>query len=164
MQTILKNRLYVVENFLTDIKCAELVALIDDRATCDIQQYTPNRFQEQYAGHEIAVQMWDKIQSFSSELGVGSCTDTMTIVRYQTDGLATRIHLDGRRTPLEKYGVIIYLNEGFPDGRTVFYNKNMTKLHEVIPRTGLAVFFHMDVRHKGIAPGGEKYILCLRLI
>lgn len=164
MEEIAPKWLYAIEGFLSSDECGDLRAIIDERSTHgDIAQPMPNRFQEQYVDPTLATQLWDKIQPFVGALGVRKVSDTMPIIRYQVDGRATVIHQDPRRAPNEKYGVLFYLNDDFPDGETVFYDRKIQPLQTITPRTGLAVVFSMDARHKGLAPNGVKYLWCVRL-
>jgi len=58
--------------------------------------------------------------------------------------------------------VMVYLNEKFEGGKTIFYNKAGEVTHQVTPKTGLAIVFFQTSKYPHIGAeieSGTKYIL-----
>ena len=162
MEVILPNKFYIIPNFLSDSECKELMAFIDERATHDIPQYVQKCFTEQNKNPSLRSQMWGKMIPHANELGVSRCREALSLVRYETNASSIKVHRD-RHTSSEKFGVLVYINDRFPDGRTIFYNNGMTILHEMVPKAGTAVVFDIDTPHRAMKPDGVKYICLFRL-
>ena len=55
------------------------------------------------------------------------------------------------------YTLLIYLNEDFEDGKTIYYLDNNTKI--IKPKTGMAVLFDISIPHSVEKVMGEKWII-----
>jgi len=57
---------------------------------------------------------------------------------------------------------MVYLNEDFTGGRTIFYNKSGNETHALAPKTGQAIIFPQTSKYPHIGEeikSGRKYIL-----
>ena len=60
----------------------------------------------------------------------------------------------------KKYTLLIYLNEDFKGGETVFYDDNFRKTTTIAPKAGSALFFDIALWHEaeGILAGKKYWI------
>lgn len=112
---------------------------------------------------ELAGRMWERIgrvlgDEYVDTGGerwewVGACDNVMYAVVRAGQGFP--IHTDtgcvweGAGDVRSRFTVLVYLNDGFAGGRTVFYDKGFHVTAEVEPRAGMAVVFDIDMFHAG---------------
>lgn len=86
----------------------------------------------------------------------GKHKDTPTL---RTD---ERGELTGAR---DKLTCLVYLNDNFHGGETVFYSNDGSELFRVMPQRGKAVVFDMDLLHEGLSvTGGDKFWLGCQIV
>lgn len=116
-----------------------------------------------YNNLQLAQQLWTLVQplvpSEIEEYKAIGLNEKFRFYRYK-NGQQFKVHPDGsfKRDDFEcsKITVIIYLNENFEDGMTVFVNP----YQEVEPKTGRLLLFAHGQLHKGNeVPSGTKYVL-----
>ena len=74
----------------------------------------------------------------------------------------TGLYFDLNKGEKSNYTLLIYLNDNFTGGKTVFYNDNFQKIVEIEPKRGKALLFDIDLWHKGeeIYEGKKFWIGC----
>jgi hypothetical protein len=178
-QTLIEGQLWTIPNFLSPEQSKYYRDYIDHRQQvftgCQPQ---PKRWQEQLNDPKLCQEFWDLLKPYFTTIPTlaqyqrkhtpdlkrpHKVSQYIPAVKYQVDGISTVIHQDFRRDPTEEFGVIIYLNQEFPDGRTIYYDYRKDPTATIHPQTGLAVIFDIDLFHQGIAPGHIKYIICPRV-
>jgi len=164
----------IVPNFLTHEECVGFIefgenegfkeALINVRGdgqvmNKDVRDNDKHTFQ----ARDLASQLWDLIQEHvPAEIEgwtASGLNEQFRIYRYK-DGQQFKRHMDGafKRDEFEhsKITAIIYLNEGFEGGETVF----VTPYEIIEPLAGtLLLFAHKQLHMGSPVPEGTKYIL-----
>lgn len=116
-----------------------------------------------YDNLQLAQQLWSLVEplvpSEIDEYKVVGLNEKFRFYRYK-DGQQFKKHVDGsfKRDEFEhsKITFMVYLNEDFTDGKTVFVNP----FEEVEPKTGRLLLFAHGQLHKGNeVPEGTKYVL-----
>lgn len=84
--------------------------------------------------------------------------------RYShTKSEALGVHVDGKNTFYGNESVLtllIYLNDDFDGGETVFVDKQERELDRIVPQSGKAVLLSQNLLHKALPPQrGTKLIL-----
>lgn len=87
------------------------------------------------------------------------------LCRYDV-GQSFKKHCDGSFNRGHKYWsfltLMVYLNDEFTGGKTIFYDKSNQVTHEIRPKTGLAIVFFQTSKYPHIGEEiqtGRKYIL-----
>jgi predicted 2-oxoglutarate/Fe(II)-dependent dioxygenase YbiX len=82
--------------------------------------------------------------------------------RY-TEGEKLGVHADGKNSLYGDESVLtllIYLNDDFEEGETIFVDREGRELDRVTPQTGKCVLLSQSLLHKAISPrGGSKLII-----
>lgn len=116
-----------------------------------------------YENQQLAQQLWPLISPFIpsevDEYKAIGLNEKFRFYRYK-DGQQFKVHPDGafKRNEFEhsKITLIIYLNEEFEGGKTIFVNP----FQEIEPKTGKLLLFSHAQLHKGEeVPEGTKYVL-----
>ena len=77
----------------------------------------------------------------------------------------TGLFYDKDKKEKSLYTLLIYLNDGFEGGETVFYDNNFEETYRVKPEKGKALLFHIDLWHKASEIlEGEKYWIGCEII
>ncbi len=110
---------------------------------------------------ERAKRLWERVREHVPAERDGAravgLNERFRFYRYEP-GEYFKWHFDGafERSPVERslLTLMVYLNEDCEGGATQFYD-----FGDVVPRTGMALFFEHDVYHQG-APvtSGRKYV------
>ena len=156
MQTILENKLYVIENFFTKEECNYIKNFIE----LDKMAYT-NRYTVIEPHPNIVEKYKQKINTLP--IDIFTISNQLSLGYYSDGGQGIEIHLD-RRYPGILYKLLIYLNDDFEGGQTIFYKDNNI-LFKSTPVTGKAILFDVELYHeaKGVI-NGEKYVVGFRLL
>lgn len=101
---------------------------------------------------------------------VGACRNVMYALVHPGQGFP--IHTDTGCVWEEdgdvrsRFTVLIYLNDGYDGGRTVFYDDAFAVVGEVEPKEGRALVFDIDNFHSGevVGEGGSKYWIGTELV
>ena len=162
---------FVVENFLSDKACEELIArgeaLGFEGATIDAaggpltDHNVRNNDRVIFDDMSLAQQLWPALAQQCGGYAPGwlasGINERFRMYRYEV-GQVFKWHRDGyyRRNERERSGLtfIVYLNDGFGGGHTDF------EAHSVAPKSGMALCFRHELLHQG-APltSGQKYVL-----
>ena len=138
-----------------------------------------------YEDEQLAQKYWEKLRDFCPAFIDEIVKDetknvqptykatrlnpTFRFYKYESNQRFKK-HIDGR-VQLEKEGkkyesritCMIYLNDDFEGGQTVFDYKNednQIKVIEIQPKTGMALCFFHEIKHEGKpVPEGTKYVL-----
>jgi Rps23 Pro-64 3,4-dihydroxylase Tpa1-like proline 4-hydroxylase len=84
----------------------------------------------------------------------------LRLVRYDEGGFF-KVHLDAGRGDRRRFAIVIYLNDDFDGGNTIFPLLGIRSA----PRKGKAVVFSTERLHRGdVVTGGRKFILVTWLL
>ncbi len=157
MQTIFDGKLYVIENFFTREECDYLRKIID----ADKVEYT-NRYSIIKLFPDVVKLYKEKIQTLPIKEEF-TISDQLSLGHYDDGGPGIKLHTD-RRYPGILYKLLVYLNDDFEGGDTIFYKDNNILLKSK-PAMGKVILFDVDLYHEaGGVIGGEKYVCGFRLL
>jgi hypothetical protein len=64
-----------------------------------------------------------------------------------------------------RWALLIYLNDDFIGGHTVFYNDKWSVIKTITPKKGMAILFDIDIWHKANKiEEGNKYWIGMEII
>lgn len=175
MRWLLPDKVFVLETFLDEIEC---------RAMRELDGYEPAGLtvgRDRYVqapevrnndrlicdDPALARRLWPRIEPHvPGELDgwrARSLNERFRLYRYAA-GQRFAPHYDGRytRDPSEhsKLTFMVYLNEDFRGGETVFYSDSRSEILRVRPETGMALVFRHAILHEGSSVlEGFKYVL-----
>ncbi len=184
-------KIWTLDNFLTEQECQNLIifsenksyqeATVSLKSGATMMKNIRNNDRLMYEDTQLAQKYWQKLREFcpkfiseivKEETQNYQAIELNSIFRFYKYESNQRFkkHIDGRIN-LEKEGknyesritFMIYLNEDFEGGQTVFDYKNQNNEIEVIeikPKTGTALCFVHEIKHEGKSvPKGTKYVL-----
>ncbi len=159
MEEIVKDKLFVIKNFFTDEDCQYLLDFINE----DKKKYQ-NRYSIIESHKDIVEKYLYKLNTikFSDQ----KISNFMSFAHYPEGSVGIPIHQD-RKMSKSKFKVLIYLNDDFEGGNTIFYkDNNMWEiLYNSKPEKGKSVIFDIDIFHKGEAIiKNEKYVAGFRIL
>lgn len=185
------SQIWTIENFLSEEECQNLIIFSETKsyqeATVSLKNGAKmmknirNNDRLIYEDKKLAQAYWKKLKEFcpvfineivEEELQTYQAIELNSLFRFYKYESNQRFkkHIDGR-VRLEKEGknyesritFMIYLNEDFEGGQTVFdykNEKNEIEKIEIQPKTGTALCFVHEIKHEGKpVPTGTKYVL-----
>lgn len=106
-----------------------------------------------------------KIDPYPGRFELQGLNERFRLCRYDV-GQSFKKHCDGSFNRGHKYWsfltLMVYLNDEFTGGKTIFYDKSNQVTHEIRPKTGLAIVFFQTSKYPHIGEEiqtGRKYIL-----
>lgn len=184
---IIPERIFTISNLLSPEECAEYISLTEKIG------YTPAGLtvgQDEYMmapqvrnndrlildDEKRAADLWHRIAEYvpatiDNWTAIG-LNERLRFYRYDP-GQRFALHGDGsymrRNGDHSRLTFMIYLNDGFEGGETLFYNHNdyfvlldpnVVPDVSVVPKTGMALCFLHELRHEGNRViRGRKYVL-----
>jgi prolyl 4-hydroxylase len=176
-ETISGERIFVVHDFFTPEECDAHVAA-SERSGYDEAPITTARgplmrkdvrdnMRVMVDDPELARDLFDRLRDLLppriGNWSLQGLNERFRYYRYEA-GQTFRPHIDGsfQRSETERSFLtfMVYLNEGFTGGSTIFYGPAGEWNAEVVPRRGMALVFEHPQLHEG-APVeyGRKYVL-----
>lgn len=167
--TILPNRVYHYKGALTPEECRYYIDYIDvlaEEYADDSEVEKCGRFVHRVMDATVTEELWEKLHPLLrvNLPQLKGCSPRMPVIRYTEHGNATNRHRDPKWYDGELYGALVYLNDDFPDGRTVYYGECFRVALSYKPVAGDVIVFHMDTLHSSTRPGGVKYLLSPRFM
>ncbi|EDP96714.1 2OG-Fe(II) oxygenase [Kordia algicida OT-1] len=168
----LAEHIYVVDNFLSHQECDELIAKSEkmgyEEAKVNmhgkqvLMTTVRNNLRVTYKDEAYAAILWNKIKMHVPEqIGYSYAFGLNEMLRFYKyeKGHRFKMHRDGsyrrNETEASQYSFLIYLNDDFDGGETVF--RSGTTIH---PKKGSALLFLHGLRHEGaVLKSGTKYVL-----
>lgn len=169
--TYITDQIFTVADFLTPQECDRYIALAESHGFADapinsaggprIRKDVRNNTRVMIDDPGLAEELWNKIQDYiPRRMGDRTACGVNERFRYYRYEIGQQFewHYDGaferENGERSKLTFMIYLNEGFEGGETSF------ERHSIEPKTGLALFFVHELRHKGQPViAGKKYVL-----
>lgn len=171
------ERVFLVHGFFTPEECAEAIARsetegyveapITTKQGAQMRKDIRNNTRLMIEDEELAQALFERAEPFlPSPLdgwNVFGFNERFRYYRYDA-GETFRPHFDGsyRRSEEERSLVtfMIYLNEDFGGGETVFYDSHGHERERVVPERGAAlVFIHAQLHEGAPVTSGRKYVL-----
>jgi prolyl 4-hydroxylase len=154
----------LLDSFLSNDECDKYISEIDEKIIKRPFSDSAKSENDKYVDQELANLFYERFTSISRELDgdvIGANKWIMT-AKYKTGdefGLHTDTGLcyDIENSIYSRYTVLIYLNDNFQGGETVFYDDNFKETRVIVPKKGSALIFPMNIFHKGARVIGTKY-------
>ncbi len=171
------GRVFVIRDFLTPDECDEFIADTEKAGYADAPITTPGGFvmrkdirdntRVMRDDPDLAAILLARASAFLPEQigiwGLSGLNERFRFYRYE-NGQTFRRHFDGsfdrNRSEASFLTFMVYLNDGFEGGDTVFYYNDGRERARVVPTRGMALVFEHQQLHEG-APveSGRKYVL-----
>jgi len=169
----LENEIFLIESFLSDQNCKELIDLAENIGfkKADVQLSSHKRQlltdirNNERVNHEnsaMAKAWWEKLNSqelpkYQDKKPIG-ISPYFRFYKY-TPGQKFNMHKDGQQkvdNSTSYYTFLVYLNDKFSGGSTKF---RLSEL-EIFPKAGQALLFQHQLWHQGTrVDSGVKYVL-----
>ncbi len=174
MECLAPNLLYRLPGFFNATECRQYREYIR-RKERESRQFVPprGRFQSFAEDEAVTNDLWDVIERVLPPEHMDEdgrkwrpvkCAKEHSISRYNPD-VGTRPHYDVPFDPSHKYKFLIYLNDDFEGGETLFFhNDDLDLMHSQKPVEGMAILFSMKLLHQGAKVHGEKFIIGPRIV
>ncbi|WP_298417563.1 2OG-Fe(II) oxygenase [uncultured Kordia sp.] len=168
----LEDHVYVVPNLLSHEECDEMVlisekigykeAKVNMHGKQVLMTMVRNNLRVMYKDEVYANILWEKVKTYvPQQIGYSYAFGLNEMLRFYKyeEGHRFKMHRDGsyRRNDTEasQYSFLIYLNDDFEGGETVFRSGTTIR-----PKKGSALLFLHGLRHEGaVLKNGTKYVL-----
>jgi hypothetical protein len=151
-------------NFIND--CDEFIELINNNKNC--QNFTDSgKFtNKKWIDHQLSNKFYTKLKELTNDpryLKANNLIMAGTYVPGDSFGLHTDtgLYYNTKDKTKSKWTLLIYLNDDFVGGETIFYNEN-GEYCKIKPEKGKALLFDIDLWHKGdeVIYGSKYWIGC----
>lgn len=166
----MNETIFIVKDVLTKEECIfeieNINKKINDSAPHHSFVHTGNFHNQKSIDKEKTMWMLNKLNQrlpiFPSHLNITGVSKYVTCACYLTGqnfGLHTDTGIVDTETQSEsKCTLLIYLNDDFKGGETVFYDDNFQKTTTIAPKAGSALFFDIALWHEAQRiVAGKKY-------
>jgi hypothetical protein len=164
--------IYELSHFLNIFECKQYIENINKNTTCipftNSGKFTNNKWNDE----KLANIFYEKLQNYNIENDNTIIRPNKIIMSGKYNiGDSFSLHTDtGLYYNLEnrektQWTLLIYLNDDFNGGETVFYDNNWNITKIIIPKMGKAILFDINLWHKGNQiMNGEKYWIGCEII
>lgn len=157
--------IYEFPNFLTPEECAAFSRLVTEKEApnfTDSGLFTNKKWQDP----ALATALFDRLEG-RVEGALRANTVVMGAIFHPRDSFSihtdTGLYYDRARGEKSRWTMLIYLNDDFEGGDTVFYDTDTWAItRRVRPEAGKALVFDIDLWHSGspILAGVKRWIGC----
>ncbi len=162
----------VYDHFLTDDECDTYITMINNFAA---QKHVPfsnsaTNFNHKYIDEKLAQSFYDRCREKQIQIDTIGPNNLIMMAKYQK-GESFGIHTDTglyynkANNTKTRYTLLIYLNDNFIGGNTIFYTDHLQVLKTIVPKKGSCLLFDIDLWHEGCEVlDGYKYWIGCELI
>lgn len=169
MNIIIKNNIWTFDNFLNEDECEKFIKQIDEKK--DTVNFTNADIfkNDKYIDNKLTKYFFDKIKN-NLDIDILRPNNLIMSGKYVIGnkfGLHkdTGLHFDVIKREKSNYTLLIYLNDNFTGGNTIFYDDNFKEIASIKPKKGMALLFDISLWHKGCKlTEGEKYWIGCEII
>lgn len=171
MQTLQKNQIWTINNFLSDEECEKFKKQIENKNNDDIIEFTNSGLfkNDKFVDLKLAEYFFSKLKKWINIDIIRPNNLIMTgkyiagnVFDIHTD---TGIYYNIFDKEKSNYTLLIYLNDDFDGGKTIFYDNYFNETVYVKPEKGKALLFDISLWHKGEEViSGEKYWIGCEII
>jgi len=164
--------LVVIDDFLSSEECVKYIKEINDvKYTNEFTNATYARTNK-YVNNDLSTYFFEKIKERNiQELQDVIRPNNLIMTAKYDSGMEFGLHTDtglyynAKEKISSKYTVLVYLNDDFEHGETVFYDKTFKETDIIKPMKGKCIIFNMDIFHRGAkVEKGSKYWIGCELI
>jgi hypothetical protein len=172
MNELLKDKIFTIKDFLSEKDCLQFIDLIKNKKTVVSFTNTGYFDNDKFVDMKLTDLFFLKLKNLLGDLTVeklqivraNSLIMTGKFNENQEFSLHTDTGLYFNRTDKEKsrFTLLIYLNDNFDGGETIFFDDDFNELLRVVPTKGSALLFDIEMWHKGnkITKGIKYWIGC----
>ena len=166
MNEIIKDQIWTIDNFLSNKECTDFIKKINQKT--DLVPFTQsgNFKNDKFINQKLATSFFDRVKK-NINIPILRANNLIMTGNYDPGnefGLHTDTGLYFDLLVMEKsnYTLLIYLNDDFEGGDTVFYNNNFKETVRIKPELGKALLFDISLWHQGlkILKGNKYWIGC----
>lgn len=173
--TFLKNTVITINDILPQNDCNKYIDEIDQKTKICNFTSAGNFKNDKYIDNSLSKYFYEKIKEtlddeLLNELRIIRANDIIMTGKYEANQefslhTDTGLYYNKKDKMRSKYTLLIYLNDDFSGGETVFYNDNFEPVIQIAPKKGMALLFDIDLWHKGnMVTNGKKYWIGCELI
>lgn len=164
----------IIDNFLTNEECNKYIELINNFIMKKNIPFSnsANNFNHKYTDINLSQEFYDKCieKNVLENIDTLGPNKLIMVSKYQKGenfGLHTDTGLyynieDQTKT---RYTLLIYLNDDFDGGKTIFYTDNFEISKTISPKKGSCLLFDIDLWHEGKEVlNGTKYWIGIEII
>jgi hypothetical protein len=166
---------FTLDNVLSDEELTYLTEFVDSQSNINCRTFTNSDFiNGKLVEPSISKLLYTKVQPFLPNMYIDSkcskwkykgSTDTIMFAKI-LPGKHFGIHTDTGceydriLNKYSKYTMLLYLNDDFKGGHTVFYNDNFKEQFKIQPKKGRILCFDIGLYHSGesVLSGTKKWI------
>lgn len=155
-----------LENFLPAAECTRYIEQIDGAETCVPFTDTGKFLNNKWTDAELAQVFYEKLKTYGISGFLRPNTVIMSGKYVPGDSFSlhtdTGLYYNKDAGEKSRWTLLIYLNDDFDGGETVFYDDNWRVTKSITPKKGHAVLFDIDLWHKGspVTRGAKYWIGC----
>lgn len=159
-----KCGIYTIRDFLTPSECDTFYDLVT-RPPSNVSDFTnAGSFNNQkWSDQTLATIFYSKLEKHIEPSPLALRSNHWIMTGQYTPGQQFNMHTDTGlyydRDAREKtqWTLLIYLNDNFEGGDTIFYNEKWEETQRIRPEKGKALLFDIDLWHRGdVLKSGEK--------
>ena len=169
MSTKQSQIIYEFPNFLNRDECSQYITMICEKQADKFTE-SGDFTNKKWVNQDLASKFWDRTREFTGDnkpLGLAANNLIMAGIYYPGNSFAihtdTGLYFNNTENTKTQYTMLIYLNDDFEGGDTIFYDTDTWEVTRVVkPETGKALVFDIDLWHSGsaIETGSKKWIGC----
>lgn len=162
--------IYTLDNFLTESECNKYIQLINNNENVIPFTNSGKFINNKWHNNTLSSLFYQKLQTYNINdniLRPNSIIMTGKYVKGNSFSLHTDTGLYFNKLTNEKtqWTLLVYLNDDFEGGETVFYDDNWNETKTIIPKKGTAILFDIQLWHKAnTILNGEKYWIGCEII
>ncbi len=153
-------------NFLTNEECQKYINEINNKKNKICFTNTGKFENDKYIDRELSNYFYQKIKSIIN-VETYRANDLIMTGKYSPDNefgihTDTGLYYNKNKNEKSRYTLLIYLNDNFENGETVFYDDYLKEKEIITPEKGMALVFDIDLWHKAnkIINGNKYWIGC----
>lgn len=160
---------YTITDFLSPAECTTYRELVFHPPTTATNFTNTGIFtNKKWEDPALATTFYEKLTQYVEPSPLAIRANTLIMTGNYTPGQEFSLHTDTGlfydRAAKEKsrWTLLIYLNDDFEGGHTLFYHDDWKQTHDIRPVPGTALLFDIDLWHKGdiIKSGTKQWIGC----
>lgn len=158
------------DDFLSDEECKKFIDQIHEKKN-KVGFTNHGLFQnDKYVDCDLATIFFNKLKKRSNNNNFIKPNSLIMSGMYSSGDLFglhtdTGLHYDVKNGMKSRYTLLIYLNDNFTGGETIFYDDMFNKIKQVQPHKGMGLIFDIDIWHEGkVVCNGHKYWIGCEII
>lgn len=164
-----KGGIYTIPNFLNEDECSHFNDLVFNPPK-DASKFTTTGIftNKKWKDPMIADSFYSKLSAFIEPSDLALRANSVVMTGHYKEGQQFNLHTDTGlfydkfNREKSRWTLLIYLNDDYEGGNTLFYDDNFSLVKTIQPEKGKALLFDIDLFHRGdtIERGEKQWIGC----